>query len=195
MHSMSNISKVPSGFLVRKAVGKKLYQKYFGHSRFAGGESEALDAAIAYRDQLLDQAAAEDTGKSLHEVSGTFGITWHCHVNTHRPDVIVHCFRAEAIGEDGVRLVRAWSVDAHGLWKAFEQAVSWQSVAFAGTPMPDSEVIRLFLEFVQHYLEQTRQEENTLLRGGMERAIVDMIANASTPSAVIAAIDWQTVAD
>ena len=191
MHDIKYICKVPNGLLVRKDVGYTIHQRYFGYKRFAGGEAEALEAAIAYRDQLLEKVAAEDAVKKSHEVSGIMGITWCCHVNTHRPDAIRHFFRTETIGEEGGRLVRAWSVGAHGLWQAFEQAVSWQSAALAGSPMPEPEVIRLFLGFMDVYTEHARQEINPLLRGGMDRAIVDMIANACTPAAVIAAaIDW-----
>lgn len=67
MNDTKYIFKVPHGLLVRKAVGHTIHQRYFGYKRFAGGEDEALEAAIAYRDHLLDQAAAEDTGKILRE--------------------------------------------------------------------------------------------------------------------------------
>lgn len=194
MHSMSHISKVASGFLVRKTVGNKVHQKYFGHSSYAG-EAEALSAAAAYRDHLLVQAAAVDVGKSPCEVSGIPGITWFCHVNSHRPGVIVHHFRAEVIGPGGERIVRAWSVDTQGLWQAFKQAVTWQLMTAEGTQVSEPEVIRSFLAFMQHYLEQARREENPLLRGGMRRAVVDMIANADTPAAVFDVIDGQVAAD
>lgn len=65
MHDIKYICKVPHGLLVRKAVGYTIHQRYFGYKRFAGGEAEALAAAIAYRDQLLEQAAAKDVGKIL----------------------------------------------------------------------------------------------------------------------------------
>jgi hypothetical protein len=194
MHSMSHISKVPSGFLVRKVVGNKLHQKYFGHSTFAD-EVEALSAAVAYRDHLLAQTAATDAGKSACEVSGISGVTWCCHVNPHRPGVIVHRFRAEVIGLGGEQLVRAWSVDAQGLWQAFKQAVTWQFMATDGAQVSESEVIRSFLAFMQHYLEQARREENPLLRGGMRRAVVDMIANADAPAAMLDVINGQVAAD
>ncbi|MNO06770.1 hypothetical protein D3C81_2286960 [compost metagenome] len=61
--------------------------------------------------------------------------------------------------------------------------------------MSEPEVIRSFLAFMQHYLEQARREENPLLRGGMGRAVVDMIANADTPAAVFDVIDGQVAAD
>ena len=64
MNETKYIFKVQHGLLVRKAVGHTIHQRYFGYKRFAGGETEALEAAIAYRDQLLDQAAAKTQGKS-----------------------------------------------------------------------------------------------------------------------------------
>ncbi|MNZ70457.1 hypothetical protein D3C78_887940 [compost metagenome] len=61
--------------------------------------------------------------------------------------------------------------------------------------MSEPEVIRSFLAFMQHYLKQFRQEDNLLLRGGMRRAVVDMIANADTPAAVLDLINGQVAAD
>jgi hypothetical protein len=185
---MRYISSVPSGYLVRKAINGRLYQSFFGETRY-GDDEKALAAAIEYRDELLQQVANQRSFQrhNTNNVTGVVGVAWHCRPNAHRNGAVIHSFRAQVANEDNKSLSKAWSVPRHGLWGAYEQAVRWRHMIAFGKAISDAEIIKPFLGFMSYYLEQM-ESQDAALQMEMKNALVDMATSGDAPKAAVAMI-------
>lgn len=188
MSSMRYISSVPSGYLVRKAVNGRLYQSFFGETRY-GDNEKALEAAIAYRDELLKQVANQRSFQrhNTNNVTGVVGVAWHCRINTHRNGAVIHSFRAQVANENDKALSKAWSIPRHGLWGAYEQAVRWRNMIAFGKAISHAEIVKPFLGFMTYYLEQM-ETQDIVIRMEMTNALAEMAASGDAPKSAIAMI-------
>lgn len=155
MLNMRYISEVPAGYLVRKAVNGKLFQSFFGETRY-GTSEEALVAAIEYRDNLIEKVGGTRSfqHQNIRNVTGIVGVAWHCRPNTHRNGTIVHFFRAQVSNENGKAISKSWSIQKHGLWPAYRDAAYWRNeVAFKKLPSL-AEIEQEFLNFLDFYVDE-----------------------------------------
>lgn len=187
MSDMKHISQVPAGYLVRKTVNGRLYQRFFSDSKY-GNNQAALKAAKDYRDELLEEVKGQRSFQSHNagNVTGIVGVAWHLRRNEHRGGAIVHTFRAQVAGEDGKQLSRAWSVQRYGLWHAYEQAARWRHMVAFGKAMKSSDIISNFVIFLGNYTAEMKDAGD--LYGEMRDALVDLSIDPSTPKEIIAAL-------
>lgn len=182
MPSMRYISPVPAGFLVRKAINGRLYQSFFGETRYGSSEN-ALKAAVEYRDKILEMIgdARSFQHHNSRNVTGIVGVGWHCRENTHRKDAVVHSFRAQVAGEDGNTITKAWSVQRHGLWRAYEQAARWRYIIAMGVAADEASIVKSFVEFLNHYINVMESTDDRLVSTEMRDALVALAAADDTP--------------
>jgi hypothetical protein len=188
MSEMKHISQVPAGYLVRKTVNGKHYQRFFSDSKY-GDNRSALQAAQSYRDELLDEVRGKRSFQShnVRNITGIVGVAWHLRHNSHRDDAVVHCFRGQMAGKDGKHLSRAWSVQRYGLWHAYDQAARWRYMVAFGKAMKASEIISNFLVFLDNYFVEM-DEKPEGLRSEMRDSLVDLSIDRSIPKEIISAL-------
>lgn len=186
MQSMRYISRVPAGYLVRKTVNGKLHQGFFGDARY-GDKGEALVAAQAYRNQLLEEIAGERTyqSRNIRNITGIVGVSWHCRPNPNRKDGFVHSFRAQVAGDEaGKARTKAWSVQRYGLWSAYEQATRWRLMVAFGKEPSEKKLIRLFCSFLENYMAEMELGGSMHLE--MRDALIQLSLAEDTPKEAIA---------
>lgn len=183
---MKHITQIPSGFIVRKTVNRRLHQRFFGESRYGGNET-ALSEAIKYRDSLVEETSKECVVRenNARNMTGMIGIGWHCRKNTHRNGAIVHSFRAQVSSDHGKPLTKAWSVQRYGLWRAYENAARWRHMVAFGKNIELSEIIDSFSVFLVNYQSQMEQESGSLYIE-MRDSLVDLVLDSDTPKEVLA---------
>ena len=186
MQSMRYISRVPAGYLVRKTVNGKLHQGFFGDVRY-GDKSDALAAAQAYRNQLLEEIAGERTfqSRNIRNITGIVGVSWQCRANPNRKDGFVHSFRAQVAGDEGGKTqTKAWSVQRYGLWGAYEQAARWRLMLAFGKEPSDQKLIRSFCGFLDNYMAE--MELGASMHLEMRDALIQLSLDEDAPKEAIA---------
>lgn len=183
---MKHITRVPSGYMVRKSWKSKLTQKFFSFSAY-GGVIFALVAAKVYRDELVqkyENLVSEKT-KHRHNKTGVVGIHWSCHTNPNRPSSMINVFRAQAPSKrNGGTNTCTFSIKKLGLWSAYKMAVEWRldQLGSSGIMQFSYESIKsAFLTFMPHYVSHINQVSNVRLRQEMTLAICKLIEDAETP--------------
>lgn len=187
MSNMKHISAVPAGYLVRKTVNGRLYQRFFSDSKYGNNQS-AFQAAESYRDALLRDVQGERSFQehNARNITGIVGVAWHLRHNSHRDNAIVHSFRAQVAGTDGKTLSKAWSVQRYGLWHAYEQAARWRYMVAFGKAMKGSEIVNSFVIFLDNFMSEMRDAEG--LQSEMRDALVDLTIDPSTPKEAISVL-------
>lgn len=185
MSDTKYISKVPTGYLVRKAINGRIYQGFFGESKY-GSDNDALTAAKDYRDKMLRETQGQRSfqRRNLRNVTGVVGVAWHCRYNRSRNDAVIHSLRAQVSDDDGKASAKAWSVQRYGLWGAYEQAVRWRNMLAFGKATPRSEITKSFLSFLSNYLEEMEHKEGRV-KEEIHAALIEMLTNEDVPKAAI----------
>lgn len=145
MSSPKNIARIDidnrntHGWQVRITRHRKRHTKFFSDSRY-GGSDEALDAAIAYRDEQLEILPDPLPGAKLaaqaRSTSGVPGIRLTLDRGIARVE-------ADAVTSEGKRQVRTFSLRRWGLRKALWKACTWKASVNAPV-VQSSEVNRMY---------------------------------------------------
>lgn len=166
MPDMTHISPVATGFIVRKILHGRTYQKFFGTSKH-GTRAAALEKAQEFRDELL--ATFSDNPirfqrENARNTTGVVGVSWFLRKNQARIEGYIHSFRAQApVSDDGESRSRSYSVCTHGLWKAYRKVVQWRSETLFGQKMSSDKIAASFIEFLDHYAEQAQHKSGVEL--------------------------------
>lgn len=184
---MKHISAVPFGYLFRKTVNGKLYQRHFSDLKY-GDNHAALKAAQSYREDLLEEVKGIPSFQSHNRmnITGIVGVVWNLRHNSYRNDAFVHLFRAKVDGEYRT-LSRAWSVQRYGLWHAYELSAQWRHRVAFGKAMKSADILDAFLIFL-HNLVDEMQNAGTL-KIAMKNALVDLAIDPSIPEEALKAAE------
>ena len=199
---MMYITRLKNGYWVRKTYNYEEFKMFFSFKTY-GGVKSALDAAIVYRDQLVEKYGNLFSVKTKHQhnKTGVIGINWNCRTNPVRPSSVINTFRAQAPAKnEESKTATTFSIKKEGLWNAFYMAVTWRLDrlgAFGMSTISFEDTKSAFSDFMHFYISRINAETNVRVRQEMTSAICKLIEDKVTPDEIKECVmrKWVPMAD
>ena len=181
---MKYISKLKSGYIVRKSKNGIQHQQFFSSAK-AGSMEQALMQARAYRDQLVEKLSGGHSYQSENWLNNTgwVGVAMHCRTVSHKPDSVVHFFRAQVPLPDGKSKSRSWAVRRYGLLPAYTHAVQWRLAETGKPAASDQEIETCFAsKFLPLYMKFARDESEAAERQALMGSLQELYSATDSPT-------------
>lgn len=188
---MKYISEIPTGFMVRKTINRKAYQKFFGFSRFKSRKL-ALDAALDYRDQLIETVSSVRTTHSQNKKNSTgiIGVSWSYDKMGKQVQCIFRGYYVDTLEKEHKR---AFSVTKYGVWGAYKLAAEFRQRGNVAPMDPGDVALRFLKFFTNTYLDVLEHCTDVTVKKILSDAVVVTHRDEKTPILVLSAIQESSI--
>ena len=184
------ITRTQGGYMFRKRLNGVLSQTFFGDADY-GGPGGAKEAAIAYRNDLVNRIESKDIPwqqwQNKKNKTGITGVIWLPPSPSGDTNSCKHVIRAHATYPNNPHRLHcnSWSVDHDGLWRAYFSAADWRHRAINDDEPIDLEtLINGFKTFMETYLEVLHGSDSPI-RSALLDALLELVKQDCVPREIV----------